>query len=101
MSTVVGEDQSWGRIRKGRLRQAQTDYLAYALLDSVVDYYFLILEQLGDRAEALEEELATDPTPETLQAIHELKREMLFMRKSVWPLREVLRGLQHGDNDLF
>ena len=86
---------------KGRLRQTQADYLAYALLDSVVDYYFLILEQLGDRVEALEEELATDPTPKTLQAIHELKREMLFMRKSVWPLREVLRGLQHGDNPLF
>lgn len=91
------------RIRqgKGRIRQTQADYLAYALLDSVVDHYFLILERLGDRIEALEDEVAADPTPDTLKAIHKVKREILFLRKSIWPLRELLRLLQHGDSDLF
>jgi magnesium transporter len=91
------------RIRqgKGRIRQAGADYLAYALLDSVVDHYFLILERLGDKVEVLEEELATAPTPATLQAIHELRHEILFLRRSVWPLRDLLRALQHGDSDLF
>ena len=70
------------------------DYLAYALIDAIVDHYFIILEKLGERIEFLEEELVTQPTTETLKEIHSLKREMIFLRKAVWPLREVIGGLE-------
>jgi magnesium transporter len=91
------------RIRngKGRIRKMKTDYLAYALVDAIVDHYFIILEKLGEDIEFLEEELITDPRPETLQAIHNLKKEMIFLRKSVWPLREVIRSLEKGESSLI
>jgi len=91
-----------GRIRngKGRIRKMGADYLAYALLDSIVDNYFIILEKLGEKIEFLEEELVTRPTPETLQTIHHLKRDLIFLRKAVWPLREVINGLERGESSL-
>jgi magnesium transporter len=91
------------RIRsgKGRIRTMGADYLAYSLVDSIVDNYFIILENLGEKIEFLEEELVTTPTPETVQTIHDLKREMIFLRKSVWPLREVISGLERGESSLI
>jgi len=91
------------RIRggRGRIRKMGADYLAYALLDSIVDNYFVILEKLGERIELLEEALVTHPTTETLQVIHSLKREMIFLRRSVWPLREIISGLQRGESALI
>ncbi len=91
------------RIRnsKGRIRKMGADYLAYSLLDSIVDNYFIILEKLGERIEFLEEKLVTQPTPETLQMIHHLRREMIFLRKAVWPLREVVNGLERGESSLI
>ncbi|MBL6983443.1 MAG: magnesium and cobalt transport protein CorA, partial [Anaerolineales bacterium] len=86
---------------KGRLIKQGADYLAYALIDAVVDHYFVVLEYLGEQIEFLEEELVSDPDPETLQSIHELKRELIFMRKSVWPLREVISALERGESPLF
>jgi magnesium transporter len=77
------------------------DYLAYSLLDSIVDHYFIVLEQVGEKVEFLEEELVTNPTPETLQTIHNLKREMIFLRRSVWPLREVIGALERGESSLI
>jgi len=90
------------RIRKskGRIRKAGPDYLAYALIDAVVDHYFLVLEKIGERVESLEEELVTNPNPETLQTIHHLKRELIFLRKSVWPMRELIGGLERGESSL-
>lgn len=89
------------RTGKGHPRKMGADYLAYALLDSIVDNYFVILERLGEGIESLEEELITRPTRKTLQALHNLKREMLFLRKSVWPLREVISGLERGESALI
>jgi len=91
------------RIRngKGRIRRMGADYLAYAILDSVVDHYFILLEKCGERIEALEDELAANPKPETLQAIHDLKQEIIFLRKSVWPLREVISGLERVESSLI
>ena len=86
---------------KGRLRKRPPDYLAYALIDAVVDHYFIVLEKLGERVESLEEELVSNPTPETLQTIHHLKRELIFLRKSVWPLRELIGGLERGESSLI
>jgi len=91
------------RIRsgKGRIRKMGADYLTYALIDTIVDSYFIILEKLEEKIESMEEELVTNPTPETLQAIHHLKREMIFLRKSVWPLREVVSLLERGESVLI
>jgi len=91
------------RIRndKGRIRKMGSDYLAYSLLDLIVDNYFIIMEKLGEKIEFLEEEVVTHPTPETLQTIHHLKREMIFLRKGVWPLREVVSGLERGESSLI
>jgi magnesium transporter len=89
------------RNNKGRIRKMGADYLAYALLDSIVDNYFIVLEKLGERIELLEEKLIASPTPETLHIIHRLKREMIFLRKSVWPLREVINGLERGESSLI
>ncbi|UCD79493.1 MAG: magnesium and cobalt transport protein CorA, partial [Desulfobacterales bacterium] len=83
------------RIRKarGRIRKSGCDYLAYALMDAVVDHYFVILERLGEKIEQLEDELLNNPTSRMLEDIHHLKREMIVFRKQVWPLREVLNSL--------
>jgi magnesium transporter len=91
------------RIRNGigRVRKAGADYLAYSLLDSIVDNYFIVLEKLGERIEFLEEELVADPTTETLHIIHALKRDMIFLRKSVWPLREIISVLERGESALI
>lgn len=91
------------RIRnaKGRIRKMGTDYLAYSLIDTIVDNYFIILEKFGEKIEEIEEELVANPTTETLQTIHGLKREMIFSRKSVFPLREVISGLQRGESSLI
>jgi magnesium transporter len=89
------------RNNKGRIRKLKADYLAYALLDAVVDQYFLIMEKLGERIESLEEALVAQPTTGTLKEIHSLKREMIFLRKAVWPLREVIGGLERGESSLI
>ncbi len=86
---------------KGRVRKMGADYLAYALTDAIVDNYFTILEKIGEKVESLEEELVAKPTPEILQAIHNLKRDLIFLRKSVWPLREVISGLERGESSLI
>jgi magnesium transporter len=86
---------------KGRIRKMGHDYLAYALIDAVVDNYFIVLEKLGEEIESLEEELMIDPGPATVQTIHILKRELIYLRKSVWPLRELIKGLEKSESDLF
>jgi magnesium transporter len=90
------------RIRsgRGRVRKAGADYLLYALLDLIVDQYFVVLERFGDRMESLEENLVADPTTETLHTIHHLKREMAYLRRSVWPLREVIGRLERSGSTL-
>ncbi len=85
---------------KGRIKKMGCDYLAYALIDSIVDNYFLVLEKYGEKIEILQEEVLSHPTPDTLQVIHETKRDMIFLRKSVWPLREAINALQRGESSL-
>ena len=90
------------RIRngKGKIRKMGCDYLAYALIDSVVDHYFLVFEKYGEKIEVLQDEVLSQPTPETLQVIQRTKRDMIFLRKSVWPLREAINALQRGESSL-
>jgi magnesium transporter len=96
-------DMIRNRIRqgKGRIRKMGADYLAYALLDAVVDCYFTILEKFGDRIELLEEELMEEPTKETLKQLHFMKREMIFLRKAVWPMRELINNLERSETVLI
>lgn len=89
------------RTGKGRIRGMGADYLAYSLIDAVVDSYFVILEDVGERIESLEEEVETNPQRKTLSSIHQLKREMIFLRKAVWPLREVAAALERGESSLI
>ncbi len=90
------------RIRKGkgRLRKSGADYLAYAIIDGIVDSYFGVLEKFSEEIETLEDELVLDPKREILQRIHVLKREMIYLRKSAWPLREVINGMERLDTPL-
>ena len=91
------------RIRAGktRIRKWGADYLAYALIDAVVDHYFVVLEKRGERTEQVEEQMISDPDPETLAIIHTMKREAIFFRKAVWPLREVVSSLIRSENPLI
>ena len=86
---------------KGRIRIAGTDYLTYALIDVIVDNYFIILEQLGERIADMEDEVLQEPTPDTLETIHRLKHDLIHLRKSVWPLRELISGLQRSDSEMI
>jgi magnesium transporter len=86
---------------KGRIRKMGADYLVHAILDSIIDQYFVVLEKLGEQIEFLEEELITKPRPATLQTLHQLKREMIFLRKALWPLREVIGSLERGESALI
>lgn len=88
------------RTGKGRIRSSGADYLLYSLIDAIVDQYFVILETLGERMEWLEEQLIARPKPATLSMIHGARRELLFLRKAVWPLREVINALQRGESPL-
>lgn len=85
---------------KGRLRSSGADYLAYALIDAVVDNYFVVIENLGEKMETLEDSVVHEPDENTLKAIHVAKRNMLFLRRAVWPMREVISGLLRDDSEL-
>lgn len=86
---------------KGHLRTFQADYLAYRLLDAVVDSYFEILESIGLKLEALEQRILGEPSKDILQSIHHLKRQMLFVRRAIWPLRDVVAHLERSEFEGF
>ncbi|HUS74417.1 MAG TPA: magnesium/cobalt transporter CorA [Methanothrix sp.] len=88
------------RTAKGKIRKQGADYLAYSMIDAIVDHYFVIMEKLGDRFEDLEDAVVSDPEPGILPTIYNLKRDMLFLRKSVWPLREAISKMQRTDSPL-
>ncbi len=92
-----------GRLRLGRprIRGGGTGYLAYALIDTVVDHLFPVLESIGDRLEEIESSLLDDPSPVDVAALHQLRSQLLIIRKSVWPLREMLSGLYRSSEDVF
>ncbi|MCB2193061.1 MAG: magnesium/cobalt transporter CorA [Deltaproteobacteria bacterium] len=91
-----------GRINggRGRIRHLGADYLAYALIDSVVDHYFGVLEALADASQDLENQLDTAADQTVLHTLHRLKRQGLALRKAVWPLREVAGWLERGEHEL-
>ena len=90
------------RIRNniGRIRKLGADYLVYSLMDAIVDNYFTIIEKLDEEIENLEDRVISQPNPANVQAIHKLKRDLIFLRKSVLPLREVISILERGESPL-
>ncbi|MBI5222181.1 MAG: magnesium/cobalt transporter CorA [Candidatus Magasanikbacteria bacterium] len=89
------------RKEKTRIRSLGTDYLVYELIDDIVNNYFRILEDFGEKIESLEAELVKNPSQQTLRSIYSLKREILSLRKAIWPLREVVDILERGDSPLI
>ncbi len=89
------------RENKGIIRRMGTDYLAYSLIDVIVDGYFTVLEKVGDKIEEIEDELVENPQLETLHDIYNMKRKMIAIRKSVWPLREVISRLDRLGSKQF
>lgn len=91
------------RIRQnlGRVRKMGSDYLLYALMDSIVDNYYLIMENTGEKIESIEQSMMEDPDEQLLKELYRMKRELLYIRKSVWPLREAIGGLERGESSLL
>ncbi len=91
------------RIRKEgtKIRKNRVDFLAYSLIDAVVDSYFHILEQIGEEVEEVEDRLVLDTQKEDIQLVHRMRRNMILLRKSVWPLREVISALQRNEHNVI
>lgn len=85
---------------KGKIRKLGADYLAYALMDAVIDNYFEVLEQIGEEIEEVEDEVVHTPSTKTLHTVHRLKRELIFLRRAVWPMRETANSLLRDESDL-
>jgi magnesium transporter len=96
-------DQIRQRIRNNRgvIRKSGADFLTYALIDAVVDGYFEVIERFEDMIEFLEDKVVTEPSPENLRVIHDTKMETIMLRKSIWPLREMVGFLERGESSLI
>jgi len=89
------------RAGKGRIRKLGADYLAYSLLDAIVDNYFVVLEKFGEKVDLAEDRLIENPGEDTARAIYGLKRELLLLHRAVWPVRELVGALARHDSDLI
>lgn len=89
------------RANKGKVRTAGADYLAYVLLDAIIDSFFPVLEDYGERVEILEDEVVVKPTRRTLEKIYDVRRELLALRRAIWPLRNVINSLIRENNPLI
>ncbi|BAY83185.1 putative cation transporter [Calothrix parasitica NIES-267] len=89
------------RNNKGIIRKQGADYLAYALLDAIIDGFFPVLEDYGERIEDLEEEVIVNPTRKTLQKIYRIRRELLQLRRAIWPQRSAINALIRDSNELI
>jgi len=88
------------RENKGRIRKMGADYLLYVLIDLVVDQFFPVMESIGDQIEDIEEEIQENPSANVVKKIRKIKHDLILVRSSVWPMREVINGLQREDSDL-
>jgi magnesium transporter len=91
------------RIRqgKGRIRKAGADYLAYCLIDAVIDSYFVVLEHFGDEMEKMEDSLVGNPKQEIIRRLYDLKRQMIYLRKAVWPMRDMVNNIERSESELM
>lgn len=101
------EDDCFGPVRdrirtgKGTIRKQGSDYLAYSLLDAIIDGYFPVLEAYGERIDELEDEVVSSPTRRTLEKIYQVRRELLALRRAIWPLRDAINSLTRDGSDLI
>lgn len=101
------QDDVFDRVRDnireshGEFRNMGSDYLAYALIDAIVDNFFIIMERISEQTESLEQKLMSNPGPETLQVIYTLKRQLVMLRKVIWPMREAINSLERSDSSLI
>ena len=86
---------------KGRVRKMKSDYLAFTIIDIIIDHYFTIIEDIGESIEEIEEELITSPGQASQEAIYKIKRRLGYVKKTIWPAREVLNQLQRSDHQLI
>ncbi len=89
------------RQNKGRVRKLGPDYLAYALMDAVVDCYFMAIEKIGDRIEDIEEDIIDGSDKKSLLELYHLKREMIYLRKQVWPMRDMINNMVRSETNLI
>jgi len=87
--------------KKWKITKMWSDYLMYAIIDSIVDQYFYVLEDISEKMEGLEDELMFSADQNLLNKIYSLKKEIVYLKKSVWPLRDVINTLQHSENKLI
>lgn len=88
-------------VQNGRMRNLGTDYLCYALIDTVVDHYFKVIEQIGDEIEEIEDRLFEDEDDNLLQQVHDIRRKVVLFRKSIWPLRDALNTAIRDESELI
>ena len=86
---------------KGRVRKLDADYLFYALIDAVVDSYFTVVERIGDVVEEIEEEIMNNENKDSLKKLYELKRELIFLRKQGWPMRDMINNMIRSESDFI
>jgi magnesium transporter len=89
------------RAGKGVIRKSGVDYLAYCIVDALIDEYYTTIDKLSDRIESLELDLVKKPSTNSLSILHRLKTDLIFLRKAVWPMREVINVIAFGDSDLI
>ncbi len=86
---------------RGVIRSQKADYLAYCLIDAIVDGFFPVLEDYGERLEDLQDEVVENPTRQTLDKIHKIKRELLLLRRAIWPQRDAINSLIREESPLI
>jgi magnesium transporter len=89
------------RFNKGTIRKYKADYLAYALIDAIIDGFFPVLEEYGEQIENLENEVVANPTPKTLGKIYKIRRDLLALRRAIWPQRTAINNLIRDGSDLI
>jgi magnesium transporter len=89
------------RHARGRVRSMGPDYLAYALIDAIVDNYFVILDDIGMAIEDLQDAIFEKPDHSALRRLHDLRSDMIFIRKALWPMREAVSAMEKTDNVLI
>jgi magnesium transporter len=89
------------KISGSKVRQSKVDYLFYSLIDMIVDNYFVIMEQLGEKIEDLEEDIARRPDTRTLAKINMLRKEMIFLKRNISPVREMINGILRSESNLI
>jgi len=89
------------RQSKGRIRKLKNDYLTFSIIDSIVDNYFKIIEITGEKVEIIEEQVMNNPNPKVQESIYRLKRRLIYLKKSVWPMREVISRIAQADHKVL